>query len=311
MLEISFKAQKLSINTRGGGIAEYFYYRKIGKIKKRVDIVYGYGSKRGCDGGMGDILSPFPGRVKDGRYCFEGNYYNLSGFQENNGYPLHAFVRELNWYVKKTAENSITSTLDVKSGDFKKNGYPFSLKYKIIYTLGENSLDVETEVKNIGDKTAPFGIGFHPYFCVEDKVDDMIWQVPAKSLVEFDEELKPTGRLIPTAKSDLNFLKQTKIGSKIIDNCFTNLVRDSEGVFTSRLASKDGSKVIEIWQDESYPYFQTYSADTIDPKNFRKAIALEPQSCCGYAVNYENMGLIKLLPEQSFLGRWGTKFFIS
>lgn len=303
-VRINYKKCTLVINSRGGGIAEY--YTEIGG--ERHDIIYGYAGESDYDGGMGDILSPFPGRVDKGEYAYEGEKYKLCGFTENNGNPLHVFVRELEWEVEKSAENQITSSLEVNGNDFKDNGYPFSLKYQIIYTLLESGFRVKTVVKNIGDKAAPFGIGYHPYFSVTQMVDQAIWQFSAQSMVEFDRSLKPTGKLIPISETRLDFRTPARVGERVIDNCFTDLTRDKEGIFTSRLSNEDGSKVIEIWQDQSYPYFQTYSADTIDKKNYRKAMALEPQSCCGFAINMPELGLINLEPNAEFKGEWGVNF---
>ncbi|OQB06546.1 MAG: Aldose 1-epimerase [bacterium ADurb.Bin212] len=306
IVELNYHNQTLRINCRGGGIAEYY----VEKDGRREDIVYGYCEESDYDGGMGDILSPFPGRVDKGEYTYNGEGYKLQGFEENNGNPLHVFVRELEWQVAKTSDNQITSTLDVLVDKFAKNGYPFGLKYQIIYTLKVGGLHIKTVVKNTDEKIAPFGIGYHPYFSVAREVDEMVWKVPAESLVEFDQNLKPTGKIIPVNETDLDFREGGKIGNKEIDNCFTGLIRDENGIFTSTLSSKDGQKVIEIWQNESYPYFQTYSADTIDENNYRKAMALEPQSCCGYAINMPELGLVDLEPGSEFRGEWGINHHI-
>lgn len=303
-VELKFKDQVLKINTRGGGIAEYY----VAKNGERHDIIYGYGKEEDYDGGMGDILAPFPGRVDKGEYEFEGKKYKISGFKENKGNPIHNFVRELEWQVEKTAENQITSSIEVSADIFAANGYPFSLNFNINYTLSEDGLTVETLVKNTGKDTAPFGIGYHPYFKVAVQVDEMVWRVPAKKVVEFDNNLKPTGKLIPVGKTRLDFRTAKAIEGAEIDNCFTELIRDKNGIFTSSLSNLTGTKKIEIWQDESYPYFQTYSADTIADVNYRQTMALEPQSCCGYAVNVPNLGLISLKQGEEFRGRWGVKF---
>ncbi len=303
-VELKYKNQTLRINTRGGGIAEYY----IKKDNRRDDIIYGYSDEKDYDGGMGDILSPFPGRVDRGRYSYQGGDYQLNGFAENKGNSLHAFVRELNWIVEKISDNQIASTVEVKEQDFSEKGFPFSLEFNIIYEILDDGLSIKTDVKNIGDKTVPFGIGYHPYFKVATKVDDMIWQVPAKSVVEFDDSLKPTGKLIPVEESNLDFRTPARIGGRVIDNCFTDLIRDEKDIFTSKLSSEDGSKGIEIWQDSSYPYFQTYSSDTITPKNRRQAMALEPQSCCGFAINMPELGLIHLEKGEEFCGRWGIRW---
>ncbi len=305
-IELKYKNQTLKINTRGGGIAEYY----VEKDGRREDIIYGYNIEKDCDGGMGDVLSPFPGRVDKGEYSYQGSDYQLKGFAENKGNTLHAFVRELEWEVAKISDYQIASIVEVKEDKFLDKGYPFNLRFSIIYEILDEGLLIRTEVKNIGENTAPFGIGYHPYFKVAAKVDEMIWHVPAKSVVEFDESLKPTGKLIPVDESNLDFRTPARIGSRIIDNCFTDLIRDEKGIFTSRLSNEDGTKAIEIWQDESYPYFQTYSSDTIAPKNQRQAIAMEPQSCCGFAINFPKLGLIDLVPDLQFVGEWGINIAI-
>lgn len=303
-VELKFTDQVLRINSRGGGIAEYY----IETAGKRHDVIYGYAVEKDADGDMGDILAPFPGRVDGGEYDFESKHYKISGFELNNGNPLHVFVRELTWQIEKTGDNQMTSSLEVKAAKFDANGYPFSLDLKIIYTLSDRGLTVETRVKNTGKKAAPFGVGYHPYFKVAVEVDEMVWQVPAKKVVEFDDRLKPTGKLIPISKTHLDFRKAHAIEGIEVDNCFTDLMRDKDGIFTSTLCNLNGTREIKIWQDKSYPYFQTYSSDTIADRNYRKAMALEPQSCCGYAVNVPDLGLISLKPGGEFKGKWGVNF---
>jgi len=304
MIKIKYFNQTLVINSRGGGIAEYYIENK----GTRHDIIYGYKSEKDHDGGMGDILSPFPGRVENSEYDFEGKHYKLEGFAQNRGNTLHAFVREMEWQVEKTGENQITSTLDVMAKEVESKGFPFSLKYQIIYTLLEDGIEIKTCVKNVGEKIAPFGIGYHPYFKVATQVDEMVWRVPAKKVVEFDETLKPTGKMLPIGETRLDFREPHAIEGIEVDNCFTDLIRDDDGIFTSTLSNLSQTRCLEIWQDESYPYFQTYSADTIADSNYRQAMALEPQSCCGYAVNMPKLGLISLKPEEEFNGRWGIRY---
>lgn len=316
-VEIKFKNQVLEINSRGGGIARYYIEDNIhgihsrkGHGKERIDIVCGYESEKEYDSGMGEILSPFPGRVDKGKFQFEGKNYQLKNVKLNKGNPLHELVRNESWQVKKTAENKIEATFQLKASKFGSKGFPFSLNYLVKYQLSSFGLTIITEVKNVGPENAPFGLGFHPYFAVAPKVNEMIWQVPAKKLVEFSPDLKPTGKLLEIGKTNLDFRKSQKIGNRIIDNCFYNLIRDGKGIFKSTLKNEAGTKEITIWQDENYPYFQTYSSDTIALRNRRRAMALEPQTCSGFAVNYPKLGLITLKPGQRFKGKWGINFKI-
>lgn len=302
MEKISDKSQTLVVNIRGGGIAEY-YLKKNGK---RIDIVYGYQKEADFDGCMGDILSPFPGRVKDGKYQFEKKTYSLTGFELYEGKtPLHIFVREKNWNMVKKTKSSIRLEYTFDENRYKNQGYPFALKYSVEYLLTIKGLKVNIKVKNIGKRTVPFGVGFHPYVKIAANVNQILWQVPAKKLVEYGADLMPTGKLIDISKTNLDFRQSKKIGDLIVDNCFTDLIRDKKGIFTSIISDLGGKSKILIWQDKSFPYFQAYSSDTIKTKNCRKALALEPHSSSPFAVNIPKLGLIKLKPGQIFSGSWG------
>ena len=305
MVKTTCLGQTLVINPRGGGIAEYFMTIN----GKRQDIVYGYTEEEDADGCMGDVLCPFPGRVDNSEYDFEGEHYKLSGFQENRGNTLHAFVRELEWQVEELEPGQISSSIEIGENDFAERGYPFGFRLSLTYLLTDDGLKVQVLAINNGTKTAPFGIGFHPYFKIAGQVDEMVWKVPAKKVVEFDSTLRPTGKLLNTGDTTLDFRIANPIDGIVVDNCFTDLERDEKtGRFTSFLANLTGTKKISVWQDENFPYFQTYSADTIADRNYRKAMALEPQTCCGYAVNIEGLGLIKLKPSEEFKGEWGIRY---
>lgn len=308
MEKISDKNQTLIINKRGGGIAQYYLTRG----KEKINIVFGYGKQSDFDGCMGDILSPFPGRVKDGKYQFEKKTYNLTGFELYEvKTPLHIFVREEKWIVAKKTKNSIKLEYTFNENRYKNQGYPFALKYQIEYKLSASGLKVNIKVKNIGKKTAPFGIGFHPYLKIAAKVNEITWQVPAKKLVEYGPDLMPTGRLIDVATTNLDFRQARNIGSLVIDNCFTDLIRDKKGIFTSTMSDVAGKSKISIWQDQNFPYFQAYSSDTIKIKNRRKALALEPHSSSPFAINLSKLGLIKLKPKEIFSGSWGISLSIN
>lgn len=253
-----------------------------------------------------DVLSPFPGRVDNAEYSFQNKKYKISGLSKPGENPCHAFVKYLDWQLTIIRDNHIRTSL-VFSGNSKPDwGYPFYLNYVIDYELIESGLRVEFEVKNTGKSTAPLGIGFHPYFMIGKKIDDLFLKIPAKKMVDFDSSLKPTGELIPIEKSALDFSRRKKIGTQLIDNCFTQLIYKN-GCATTEIS--DSELKITIWQDKNLPYIQIYSADNMKKTAYRRrAIAIEPQSCCGYAVNVPKMGLISLGSGEIFSASWGVNF---
>lgn len=301
MIELEYKKQRLTINKLGAGIARYFLIDG----DKEIDLIYGYDNQQEKDGSMGDVLSPFPGRVDKACYQYQNKRYKLSGLRLKDGNAIHGFVKDREWsFVEE--KNCITASY-LLSGVKDNQGYPFKLEHKINYCLIDKGLKVEIKVKNVGLETAPFGLGFHPYFNLDCLVDEIICQFKAGKLVEFDQELKPTGRLINIKKTNFDFSKSKKIEDLVIDHCFTDLARDKDGLFKIKLSNPKQKRSITIWQDSSFDYLQLYSADTKDKPLKRSALAVEPQTCTGYAFGMPKMGLIDLEPSQEFTANWGLE----
>ncbi len=332
MITLKYQDQTSTINPLGGGIMEY--YRLINGHRR--DIIYGYDIINDKVGSMGDVLFPFPGRVEKSKYSFEGQKYKLSGVRVKDGHAIHGFAKMAEWQVEGQTESQVKLSFTIKEAEYAKKGYPFSVKLSLVYELDSKGLTCRAIVENIGLKSTPFGLGFHPYFTVgTETIDDMLVKIDAEKLVESDKNLKPTGKLLPVSGSEVDFSEPAKIGRRIIDNCFTNLHlahpegvldttgpdnqnldllrdgpglprggRDSFQIHQTTLSNDSGDKVV-VWQDESFPYLQVYSADTIGEVHARRGFAVEPQTCTGFAFNVPNMGLKVLRPGEVFEGSWG------
>lgn len=127
--------------------------------------------------------------------------------------------------------------------------------------------------------------------------------------MEFDKTLKPTGKLIDVSDRNhqFSFLEYRPISSTVFDNCLTDLQKNEEGI--ARTTLKYNNKTITVWQEvKSFPYLQVYSYDFSDKGNKRKGFAIEAESCCGYAFNQDNLGLLELAPGEEYSGRWGVEF---
>jgi len=305
---LQFQDQTLTINPLGGGIMEYY----TGQGNDRNDIIYGYNRADDKVGSMGDVLFPFPGRVKNSKYIFEGKEYKLKNVKIKDGHAIHGFAKMLEWQIEEQDQSSVRLSCTLIKEEYGENGFPFSLKLSLEYSLSETGLTCYARVENIGQEKAPFGLGFHPYFTVgTDQINDMQLKIKAEKIVEFDSGLKPTGKLLDVLGSDLDFNQAKKIGSRIIDNCYTELksqnhvhLRGVHGL-AETVISNGQDRTITIWQDESFPYLQVYSADTIGEKHARRGFAIEPQTCTGFAFNVEGMGLKTLNPGEVFSGNWG------
>jgi len=239
-------------------------------------------SGKGTNFYRGAKLSPFPNRVKNGRYNFEGREYQLAA-----NAPPHA-LHGLCWNLPFSVDEQIATnegvvlTLQTQYQSLYE-GYPFSYQVEIEYTLEENKFKCATRILNTGKHNIPIGDGWHPYFTTGSKIDSVKLQLPACRQLELDETFIPTGKYL---RSDL-FAKPTLLGDTLLDHCFE---LEKCAVAETRLIDEEKNMTIVIWQevgDKGYKYVQVYTPPD------RDSIAIEPMSCAPDAFNNKK-GLIVL-----------------
>jgi aldose 1-epimerase len=91
-----------------------------------------------------------------------------------------------------------------------------------------------------------------------------------------------------------------------LDHCFSELLRDQDGLARVRLRPRKDSREIIVWMDGSFEYIVAFTADTVTPPDTRRAIAIEPMTCATDAFNHPGWGAIGLAPGQSLEGRFGV-----
>lgn len=231
-------------------------------------------------------LSPFVCRMKDGVYRFDHQTHKIDKFYLKTE-AIHGLLYDQAFVItnKEADETHASVTLEYVY-DKKNEGYPFTLKMEVTYTLeANNTLTLVTKVTNADVKPFPLSDGWHPYFRLGETVDTLELQFNSKEIVEFDERLLPTGNLSPFR--EYNTFKT--LGSASFDNCF--LLAGFDKAACSIKDEKQGLR-LDIIPDASYPYLQIYTpAD-------RKSIAIENLSSVPNAFN-NGIGLIVLQPGES------------
>ncbi|MCC6967052.1 MAG: hypothetical protein IT391_12325 [Nitrospira sp.] len=71
---LSFDCQRAVVSPWGAALRRYYLLEPDGR---KTDIVWGYSGGAGKQGGQGDVLIPFPGRIAEGRYSFDGQVLQL------------------------------------------------------------------------------------------------------------------------------------------------------------------------------------------------------------------------------------------
>ena len=261
-----------------------------------------YAEREMCTGGRGQLLIPWPNRIRDGRYEFGGIEHQTPLSEPEHGNAIHGLVRWANWQLDQRGRDSVRATHVLHA----QLGYPFSLGLEIVYTLSGTGLRVAITATNLGSEPLPYGAGQHPYFTVgTDLVDAAVLCVPAESVLEADERGIPTGRMLPVIGTERDFRRARPIGTAVIDACYTDPERDEDGVSRITLESPGGSPKVTVWMDASFGFVMVFTGDTLEPARRRHGLAVEPMTCAPDAFR-GSLGLQILEPGEQSTAVWGV-----
>ncbi|MGV3766130.1 MAG: aldose 1-epimerase family protein [Chitinophagaceae bacterium] len=106
-------------------------------------------------GKFSPVLFPIVGTLRDNNFSHNGNTYSLS---------RHGFARDKVFTVEHTSANECSLLLSSDEDTLKV--YPFHFHFRIKYSIGSDTLNVQYEVENSGAENMYFSVGAHPAFAV-------------------------------------------------------------------------------------------------------------------------------------------------
>ncbi|WP_225447038.1 aldose 1-epimerase family protein [Streptacidiphilus sp. PB12-B1b] len=292
--EIGFGDQRATVVEVGGGIRCY-------RAGDR-DVLHPYPLDALCDGAHGTPLIPWPNRLGDGRYRFDGVDHQVPLDEPEKQNAIHGFLRWRSWQPVQADQSRITMATVLHP----MPGYPFTLDVRVEYRLDEDGLTVTTTARNEGDRPAPYGSGQHPYLSPgSGTVDACTLTLAAATRITTDPERQlPTGTEA-VAGTPFDFRHGRPLRGLEIDYAFTDLERDPDGRAWVRLTGADG-RTAELWVDEGYPLVEIYTADTLAPERRRHGLGTEPMTCPPDAFR-SGEGVVRLEPGGSTVTRWGAR----
>ena len=295
--EIRSGLQKAVLTEVGGALREYL-------VDSRP-LLEGYGPDEMCTGARGQSLIPWPTRVRGGNYEWEGRRLQLDLSEPDKGGAIHGLTRWRNWEVQVLEHDRISFRYTLHACQ----GWPWVLDCRLDYKLDDDGLSVRTTAVNRSQAPCPYGAGAHPYLSLgtgagAGAIDAGLVQVPARTYLPVDDQGIPTGHeRVDGTGYDLRELQQ--LGGRRIDVAYTDLIRGEDGRARVKLMGPDQSASVELWADESYPYLEIFTGDTLPEAGRRgTGLGVEPMTCAPDAFN-SGEGLITLQPGQSSTGQWG------
>jgi aldose 1-epimerase len=266
------------------------------------DVLDGFGPEEWSHSGRGQVLAPWPNRLADGRYEFDGVRAQAALDEPERRNAIHGLVRWLPWTLQTRHQNQISLRLQLHPSP----GYPFSLLLQLEYHLGRQGLTVTTKAQSLGEGPVPFGLGFHPYLTVgPETVDGAILQVPARHTLDLDDRGLPTGALKQVDGTERDFTDPRFVGPAVLDTAYTTLQRDADGRAGASLQAPGGARGVMLWVDQAFPYLMVYTGDTLpEVPRRRHAVAVEPMTCPPNALR-TGKDVIDLQPGREWTARWG------
>lgn len=216
------------------------------------------------DAYLGAIVGRFANRIGGGSFSLGGQHIELQ--RNEGGNTLHGGRDSWNrrvWQSRLDGE-SVCFTLLSPDGD---NGFPGRLCAEVRYSLSGSELRIDFEGKTDADTV--FAPTSHMYFNLRGAGSVMGMQmcIPAEGVLEVDDALIPTGRILPAA-GDFDFSRLRPVEQNY-DHAF---------VLSGPRACEAVGGGVRLTLDTDFPALQFYTGAFLgEPFGANGGFAVEPE----------------------------------
>ncbi|WP_319411927.1 aldose epimerase family protein [uncultured Cohaesibacter sp.] len=212
-----------------------------------ADMVLGYGSLERYLGGhpfFGAVAGRFANRIRDGRFCINGQSYQLETNEAPTGQHLHGGTRGFDKYVwgydLEESKDAILIHFHRVSPD-GESGYPGSLQVSHTIGLSEDGA-VCYDFTASCDQPTIVNLVNHSYYNLaghdSGSVADHELTLHADFYTPVSDNMIPTGEILSVEGCGLDFRTPTRIGANMekirdggIDNNFILNCKETDGAY--------------------------------------------------------------------------------
>ena len=261
------------------------------------DVVVPFKSTEISPAYHGAVLLPWPNRLGDGQYSFDGVEYQLALNEPERRTAIHGLAAWERWTLREQSSARVQLGLAL----VPTPGYPFALESTITSELTAAGLGVSLTTTNVGPVDAPYGVGFHPWLSPgAGSLDDCVLTLPAGTWIPTDERLLPIGeRPVPEA---MDFRQPRVLGTSVLDDAFVD-VTYVDGRSQLLLKGTDGRTAV-AWMDQTLIAWQVCTGDALASAQRRSGFAAEPMTCIADAFRTGDH-LLRLGPGEQHSVTWG------
>ncbi|MDU0344943.1 aldose 1-epimerase family protein [Microbacterium sp. KSW2-29] len=264
-----------------------------------VDLVPRYPDDVPTPAASGVVLVPWPNRIRDGRYSFDGADLQLAISEPKFGNASHGLLRFGTYEPIEQSDERLVLGADV----VPQTGYPFHLRTRVTFSLQRDGLHVAHDIENSGATTAPVALGVHPYLQIGGVATaDLVVRSTGTTTLVLDDRNIPVDEVPVGTGTDLR--AGVRLGDAALDNGYRGLERDAEGLARHTLTAPDGARV-ELWQDEGFRWAQVFTTDLYPGQPL--AVAIEPMTAPANAFATGD-DVERLEPGDILHREWGVRF---
>lgn len=262
----------------------------------------------------GAVLAPWPNRIANGAYRFEGVDYQLPITEVERSNAIHGLVAWVEWQVVRH-ESSI---VELCTSVAPQPGYPGHLELRTTFALHAGGLEWTVRARNIGSTAAPYGVATHPYLQAAVEGDDVAsvstsvgagngiidaWRLylPAAEVLESTPDRLLPRDLHPVdqwQEGAFDFRQGKTVGGQKLDHAYTGM-----DVGEVRLLNPAGWGVKLSWDTATLPWVQAFTSDLPGSAYDRSGVAVEAMSCPPDAFN-SGQDVEHLAPGASHSATW-------
>ena len=293
-IEIAFGDQRAVVVEVGGGLRTY--------SADGHDVLDGYGVDERCPSGRGQLLIPWPNRIRDGQYDFDGQSHQLPLTEPELGNAIHGLVRWAAWEIGEREPSRVVMQHVIHP----QPGYPFALALRVEYALSNDGLSVRTTATNVGADACPYGSGSHPYLTHGTTTIDRPRSAGAGAARAAPRRPGPARRLRTGRGNGVRLPGRPADRRHEARQCVHG-PRTRPGWAGTRVpgGSRRPAGRVTLWVDEHYPYLMLFTGDPLPDVN-RRALAVEPMTCPPNAFSTGD-SVIRLQPGETATGVWGIE----
>jgi len=105
-------------------------------------------------------MVPWSNRISGGGFTHEGQFHAMRPNRPGEPYPIHGDGWLQPWQISQPAADTLVMAL--RSHRF--DGNPYDYEAIQAFRLVDGGLDQQVQVRHLGDKPLPYGLGVHPWF---------------------------------------------------------------------------------------------------------------------------------------------------